>query len=86
MGENMGENMGVKEGDVIFDKEMAKKLHYIDIMVAKLIYDEIEKLELNGIDKVMAHYYVAKSYFDNVQKTMMEIGIRDVAVNIKKEE
>lgn len=84
MGDNTEENE-VGEGNVIFDKEMAKKLHNIDLMVARLIYDEIEKLELNGINKVMAHYYVAKSYFDTIQKTMIDVGIKDVIVNIKDE-
>lgn len=77
------ETKEIEEGNVIFDKEMAKKLHNIDLMVAELIHDEIEKLELDEINKVMAHYYVAKNYFDGVQKTMKSIGIEDVIVNIR---
>lgn len=76
---------GVEESDVIFNKEMAKRLHDIDLMVAKLIYDEIEKLDLDEINKIMAHYYIAKNYLDGVQETMKDVGIRDVIINIKKE-
>ncbi len=77
--------MEVEEGKIIFNKEMAKKLHNIDLMVAELIYNEIEKLELDEINKVIAHYYVAKNYFDGVQKTMKDVGVEDIIVNIKKE-
>lgn len=73
----------VEEGKITFNKDTAKKLHDIDLMIAKLIYDEIEKLELDEINKIMAHYYIAKNYFDGVQKTMKSIGIEDVIVNIR---
>lgn len=71
---------------IIFNKEMVEKLHNISFMVMKLIYTEIEKLGLDEEEKVMAHYYVTKHYYDDVQKAMIEIGIDDVTANIKKEE
>ena len=40
-----------EEGKIIFNKEMAEKLHNIDLMVARLIYKEIEKLDLDGREK-----------------------------------
>lgn len=72
--------MEYKEGKIIFNKDMSIKLHNIDLMVARLIYNEIEKLELDERDKIMAHYYVAKNYLDGIQKTMKDIGIEDVIV------
>lgn len=77
--------MGDEEGKIIFNKEMVEKLHNIDLMVARLIYNEIEKLDLDGREKVMAHYYVAKYYYDGVLHTMKDIGIDDIIVNIKKD-
>ena len=74
-----------EKGKIIFNKEMAEKLHNMSFMVMRLIYAEIEKLDIDEKEKVMAHYYVAKHYYDGIQKAMMEIGIDDIMVNIKKE-
>ncbi len=74
-----------EEGKIIFNKEMVEKLHNIDLMVAGLIYNEIEKLDLDGREKVMAHYYVARHYYDGILNTMKDIGINDIIVNIKKD-
>lgn len=74
--------MGDEEGKIIFNKEMTEKLHNIDIMVARLIYNEIEKLDIDEIEKVMAHYYVARHYYDGILNIMKDIGIDDIIVTI----
>lgn len=71
---------------ITFDQETAEKLHNISLMASELIYAEIEKLDLGEEEKIIAHYYVAKHYYDSIQKVMTEVGIGGMMVNIKKDE
>ena len=73
------------EDKIVFNKEMAEKLCTISLRIMKLIYSEIEVLNLNEREKIFAHYYVIKNYMSGIQKIMKEMGIDDVIVNKKME-
>lgn len=68
---------------IIFNKEMTEILGLISLRMLKFMYSEIEKLNLNEREKVMAHYWVIRHYMDGIQKALDEMGIKDVTVEEK---
>lgn len=68
-----------------FNRETTEKLGIISIKLLQFMYGEIEKLNLNEREKVMAHYWVIKHYMDGIQEALGEMGIKDVIVEDKYE-
>lgn len=71
------------QNKIIFNKEMTEKLGLISIRMLQFMYGEIEKLNLNEREKVMAHYWIIRHYMDGIQKALDEMGIKDVIVEEK---
>lgn len=68
---------------IIFNREMTERLSFISLKMLQFMYGEIEKLNLNEREKVMAHYWVIRQYMDGIQKALDEMGIKDVIVEKK---
>jgi hypothetical protein len=76
-------SMTENQHKIIFNKEMTEILGLISLRMLKFMYSEIEKLNLNEREKVMAHYWVIRHYMDGIQKALDEMGIKDVTVEEK---
>lgn len=89
-----GKNVRIIEGEIsmveiqnkiIFSRETIDKLGAISLKTLQFMYSEIEKLNLNEREKVMAHYWVIRRYMNGIQEALDEMGIEDVIVEEKYE-
>jgi hypothetical protein len=61
---------------------MAKKFSIIGLKVAELVKNEIAKLDLSEEEIAVAHYYIAKRYFNSLEKALEECGYRVASTEI----
>lgn len=78
-------SMAETQNKIVFNKEITEKLGMVSIKLLQFMYSEIEKLNLNEREKVMAHYWVVRHYMDGIQEALDEMGIKDVIVEVKYE-
>lgn len=81
--EQEGDIMTEAQHKIIFNREMTERLSLISLRMLEFMYSEIEKLNLNEREKIMAHYWVVRHYMDGMQKALDEMGIKDVIVDDK---
>lgn len=77
-----GDKMAEVRHKTIFDKDITEKLSLISIKMLNFMYEEIEHLDLNEREKIMAHYWVIKNYMDGIKKALDDMGIRVEEVDI----